>query len=190
MRNQPPCIPIRRSPSLSASALSLRARSSRSSSRRSHRRRSSSRRSRRPIRRNYAQPPQYPPHFAPQQAAYPYPRAAAAAGLPRLAAAARGFRCLTAARSRSQRPIAPYPMSAPQAPAAAIRRLPSLPMRRAEPYPAAASREMSPIEEVRESLREFRDAIRDLTESRAPPLLFERRNSLRRVSSLRHRTAQ
>jgi hypothetical protein len=26
---------------------------------------------------------------------------------------------------------------------------------------------MSPIEEVRESLREFRDAIRDLTESRA-----------------------
>ena len=29
------------------------------------------------------------------------------------------------------------------------------------------SREMSPIEEVRESLREFRDAIRDLTESRA-----------------------
>ena len=41
-----------------------------------------------------------------------------------------------------------------------------------EARPAATSdssqaREMSPIEEVRESLREFRDAIRDLTESRA-----------------------
>ena len=46
---------------------------------------------------------------------------------------------------------------------------------------------MSPIEEVRESLREFRDAIRDLTESRARRVLLTANSSA--VSSLRHRTA-
>ena len=66
-------------------------------------------------------------------------------------------------------PYAAYPMMAPQAPAAAYPQGLSPAMRRAaEPHSDIHQpREMSPIEEVRESLREFRDAIRELTESRA-----------------------
>ena len=65
-------------------------------------------------------------------------------------------------------PYPAYPMTAPQAPAPAYPQAaqPAY-AAAAEPYPASSPREMSPIEEVRESLREFRDAIRDLTESRA-----------------------
>ena len=70
-------------------------------------------------------------------------------------------------------PYPGYPMQAPQAAAAGYPQ-DFRPGYAAAPEarPAASSdmsqsREMSPIEEVRESLREFRDAIRDLTESRA-----------------------
>ena len=116
----------------------------------------------------YAQPQQYPPHFAPQPAAYPYPPAqppqpAFHAWQPqpvafdplRPPAAGRGALCgLSDDGSAGAGRGVPAGRPACYAPAA-------------EPYPAPSPREMSPIEEVRESLREFRDAIRDLTESRA-----------------------
>ena len=116
----------------------------------------------------YAQPHQYPPHFAPQPVAYPYPPAqppqpAFHAWQPQPVAFDVYGRPQPVAA-----PYAAYPMMAPQAPAAAYPQRPQpgyAPA--AEPHPAPSPREMSPIEEVRESLREFRDAIRDLTESRA-----------------------
>ena len=116
----------------------------------------------------YAQPHQYPPHFAPQPVAYPYPPAqppqpAFHAWQPQPVAFDVYGRPQPVAA-----PYAAYPMMAPQAPAAAYPQRPQpgyAPA--AEPHPAPSPREVSPIEEVRESLREFRDAIRDLTESRA-----------------------
>ena len=64
-------------------------------------------------------------------------------------------------------PYTAYPMIAPLASAAEYPQAaqPSY-APAAEPYPASL-RELSPIDEVRESLREFRDAVRDLAESRA-----------------------
>jgi polysaccharide biosynthesis transport protein len=115
----------------------------------------------------YAQPQQYPPHFAPQPAAYPYPPQP-----PQPAFHAWQQQSVPYdPYGRPQQVASPYPaypMMAPPAPA------PAYPQAAqpayapaAEAYPASSPREMSPIEEVRESLREFRDAIRDLTDSRS-----------------------
>ena len=115
----------------------------------------------------YAQPQEYPPHFAPQAAAYPYPPQP-----PQPAFHAWQQQSMPYdPYGRPQQVASPYPaypMTAPQAPAPAYPQAaqPAY-AAAAEPYPASSPREMSPIEEVRESLREFRDAIRDLTESRA-----------------------
>ena len=93
--------------------------------------------------------------------------AAAAAGFPRLAAAAGDLRRLrsSAAGRGTLCGLSDDGSAGPG------RRLPARPQPAyapaAEPHPAPSPREVSPIEEVRESLREFRDAIRDLTESRA-----------------------
>ena len=86
------------------------------------------------------------------------PAAAAAAGLPRLSRRWR-HAAPTAIRSRRRRsayPGAPQPAAYPQAYADPV-----------QSEQQAASREMSPIEEMRESLREFREAIRDLAADRA-----------------------
>ena len=124
----------------------------------------------------YAQPPQYPPHFAPQPAAYPYPaqppQPAFHAWQPQPVA--------YDAYGRPQQvapPYPAYPMHGSAGAAAPTRRVSARlrqPRRCADRRAASgmSPREMSPIEEVRESLREFRDAIRDLTESRARRLLF------------------
>ena len=99
------------------------------------------------------------------------------------------------AYGRPQQFVPPYPAYPMHGPAGRRRRLSAggparlcaTPERDRQPRPTVAAREMSPIEEVRESLREFRDAIRDLTESRAPPVLLTANSPA--VSSLRHRTA-
>ena len=119
---------------------------------------------------HYAQLPQYPAHFAPQHLAYPYPpQPAYHAWQPQPVA--------FDAYGRPQQFIRPYPgyhpMQAPRDPAAGYRQefrpdyAAAPEARSAAPSEISQAREMSPIEEVRESLREFRDAIRDLTESRA-----------------------
>lgn len=118
----------------------------------------------------FAQPVQYPPQFAPQpQAAYPYPPVAqpqpAFHGWPQQPAPAAPY-------GYPQQPM-PYPAyaAAPQPAFAAAAQPAFYPQETRQaapelrPVPAAA-REMSPIEEVRESLREFREAIRDLAEDR------------------------
>ena len=102
-----------------------------------------------------------PAAFAPQPPPIPI-RAAAAAGLP----------CLAASRAydpygRPQQCVALscYPTTA----AGAVRHTRRPPSRLCSSRSAAcgASPRDAPIEEIRDSLREFRDAIRDLTESRA-----------------------
>ena len=108
----------------------------------------------------FAQPVQYPPHFVPPQAAYPYPQVAqpqpAFQGWP-----------------QQQMPVAPYGYPQQPAPYPAYAAAPQPAFYPQEARPAApelrsvpTAREMSPIEEVRESLREFREAIRDLAEDR------------------------
>lgn len=109
----------------------------------------------------FVQPQHYAPHFAPQPAAYPYappqqPPQPAFHGWqpPPGPVTAYGY---------PQQPVAAaYP--AYQAPSPAYHGQPAI--QPVPPAPAAA-REMSPLEEVRESLREFRQAIRDLAEDRA-----------------------
>ena len=117
----------------------------------------------------YAQPPQYPPHFAPPPAARPYPpqppQPAFHAWQPQPVAYDPYGRPQPVASPYPPYPMPNPPMAAPAPPPAAYSQAPQ--PAAAEPYPAQAPREMSPIEEVRESLREFRDAICDLTESRA-----------------------
>ena len=114
----------------------------------------------------YAQPPQYPPAFAPQPLVYPYP-----AAIPPQPAfhgwqsqpapmTPYGYPQPAAAAYPAYPPVAPQPVYAQEARPAAP---PTAPEVRA---PAQPPREMSPLEEVRESLREFREAIRDLVEDR------------------------
>jgi hypothetical protein len=107
-------------------------------------------------------PPQYPPHFAQQPVVYPYPQAMpvqpAFHGWPQqpVAVSPYGYQAPVAA---------PYPPYAGQ-PQPAFYPQEQRPAPVAESRPVPPPREMSPIEEVRESLREFRDAIRDLAEDR------------------------
>lgn len=111
----------------------------------------------------FAQPPQYPPAFMPQPAAYPYPAAASPQPAfhgwqPQPVMAPYGYPQPMPVGA----PYPSYPQAAAQAPA-----YPQDARPMAAPAPEARSpREMSPIEEVRESLREFREAIRDLVEDR------------------------
>lgn len=128
----------------------------------------------------YLQPPLYPPHFAPQPVGYPYPAAAMPQAMP-------------AWQPQFPHPAAPAPYYGyPQPSGAAYAGYPQMPQpapypqearpapqpvayphevrqhaQPAEAHSPAPTREMSPIEEVRESLREFREAIRDLAEERA-----------------------
>jgi succinoglycan biosynthesis transport protein ExoP len=112
----------------------------------------------------FAQPPHYPPAFAPQPLAYPYPPA-----MPPQPAF-HGWQPQPPAMSPYGYPqpvvYPPYPPAAAQ-PAQYPQEVrpanPPAPEGRA----AASPREMTPIEEVRESLREFREAIRDLAEDRS-----------------------
>lgn len=110
----------------------------------------------------FAQPPLYPPAFAPQPAAYPYPAASPQPAFhgwqPQPVMAPYGY----PQPGPVGAPYPSYPQAAPQAPAYPQDARPMAPPA-PEPY---AHREMSPIEEVRESLREFREAIRDLVEDR------------------------
>jgi succinoglycan biosynthesis transport protein ExoP len=114
----------------------------------------------------YAPPPQYPPAFGPQPVVYPYP--AAVPPQP----AFHGWQPQPAPMTPYgyPQPVAAhypaYPPAAPQQPVYAQEARPAAPPAQ-EVRAAAQPREMSPIEEVRESLREFREAIRDLVEDRA-----------------------
>lgn len=113
----------------------------------------------------FAQPLQYPQPFPPQPVAYPYPPVVPPQP------AFHGWQPQPAPVTPYgyPQPVAsPYPAYPPAAPQPAYPQE-SRPMTAPAPEvrPAAPSREMSPIEEVRESLREFREAIRDLVEDRA-----------------------
>jgi succinoglycan biosynthesis transport protein ExoP len=67
-------------------------------------------------------------------------------------------------------PLHPYGYAQPPAQHPAYSPAPPQPLVQPQAYfspPQPEPREMSPIEEVRESLREFRDAIRDIAADRA-----------------------
>jgi hypothetical protein len=98
--------------------------------------------------------PLYPEHFAPHPIAYPYPPAAA------LEPAFHGWQSQPAASyAYQQSATTPYPASYPH-----DARPPN--SHGPEAQAALSLGEMSTIEEVREGLREFREAIRDLAENR------------------------
>jgi succinoglycan biosynthesis transport protein ExoP len=106
----------------------------------------------------FVQPHPHAPHVAPQPYAYAYPPA------PQPQPAYPGWQPQPGMAYGYPQPAAPaYPAYAPMPP-----QPPAYPQEfRPMSQPAPASREMSPLEEVRESLREFREAIRDLAEDRA-----------------------
>lgn len=112
-------------------------------------------------------PPQYPPVFAPQPVVYPYPSAmppqpAFHGWQPQPAPMMPyGYPQPVAAHYPAYPPVAAQQAAYPQ------EVQPATPQPAPEPRSASAPREVSPIEEVRESLREFREAIRDLVEDRA-----------------------
>lgn len=120
----------------------------------------------------FVPPPQYPQALMPQPVGYPYPAATAQPAFhgwqPQPMMTPYGYPQPMPVGA----PYPSYPQAAPQQPAY------PQPAPQASAYPrdvrpmaapapeAYAPREMSPIEEVRESLREFREAIRDLVEDR------------------------
>jgi succinoglycan biosynthesis transport protein ExoP len=104
----------------------------------------------------FVQPHAYHPHVAPQPYGYGYP--------PAPQPAYPGWQPQPGMAYGYPQPAAPaYPAYPPMQPQPAAYPQDARPMSQ----PAPGPREMSPLEEVRESLREFREAIRDLAEDRA-----------------------
>ncbi|UVK43720.1 succinoglycan biosynthesis protein exop [Mesorhizobium sp. AR07] len=101
----------------------------------------------------YGQPMGYPqaqPWQMPQQPGYPYPQVAPAPNAAQMA-----YSDLPAAPAHPQQPNSPRQAAQPRAP------LPDAPQAAGEVEP------QTPIEEIRDRLREFREAVRELTETRA-----------------------